>query len=151
VPGKLTLKMSVQPLEIPLEQALFEGEIQGVIAPIYENERPMRGIAGLLDWRLSGAISMALKQGFLTGQIGECGYVPIQKADRVYHVVLVGCGTLARFAKRGLMPDDSFRALRKNLRGLGLEKLGASRSDLGGLTDDYLNQQLEGAPLWLAQ
>jgi hypothetical protein len=141
--------MSVRALECPADRALFDGTIQGVVAPFYENERPLRGLAGLLDWRLGGVVSECLKRGVLAGRAGECAYVPVQKAGKTYHLLLVGGGTLSRFAKRGLIPDDSFAALRKNLKTLGIQNLAASRADLGGLTDEYLNQQLQGASLWI--
>ncbi len=142
--------MSIRALEGPVDRALFDGTVQGVIAPFYENERPLRGMAGLIDWKLGGVVSECLRQGKLTGKAGECAYIPIQKANRVYHLLLVGGGTLTRFAKRGLIPDESFAALRKNLKTLGLPDLAVSRADLGGLTDEYLGQQLKGAALWIA-
>lgn len=142
--------MASRALEIAAERALFDGKIEGIIAPIYENERPLKGLAGQLDWRLGGQVSQYLRQGALSGRSGECAYVPIQKAGRVYHLILVGGGVLNRFAKRGLLPDEAFSSLRKNLKKLGLGNLALSRADFGGLTDDYLAKHLGEPSVWIA-
>ena len=136
-------------LEMEPDRALFEGKLQGLIATFYENERPLRGLAGLLDWRLGGILSRAIRIGALTGRTGECGYVPFSRNGHTYHLLLLGGGQLSRYARRGLVPDDSFAALKKNLQGLKLGEIGLSRSDFGGLADDYLDRQLEGAAFWI--
>ncbi|MFT5430158.1 MAG: hypothetical protein ACI9OJ_000831 [Myxococcota bacterium] len=37
----------------------------------FNDERPLRGIGGLVDWRLNGKLSRFLLDGFLTGEWGE--------------------------------------------------------------------------------
>lgn len=111
------------------DQALFEGRIGGVIATFRSDQRPLQGLAGLLDWRFQGAISSFLKKGFITGEPGECAYLPLARADRTYHVLLVGTGS-AEQAAQGLT-SEAAQALKKNLASLKIPRLGASRSDLG--------------------
>jgi hypothetical protein len=41
-----------------------------------EDERPLTGLAGLIDWRLSGRLSRLLKGGQLTGGAGEAVLTP---------------------------------------------------------------------------
>jgi hypothetical protein len=142
--------MAMTSLEIPADQALFDGTLVGVVAPFYENERPVRGLAGRLDWRLGGVISRGLLRGVLTGRPGECAYLPVNFHGRVHHLILVGGGFLSRYGKRGLIPDESFASLRKNLETLKLEKVALSRADFGGLTDEYLEKQLGKAAPWIA-
>jgi len=36
-----------------------------------EDERPLRGAAGFLDWRLAGSLSRVLVSGLFTGQAGD--------------------------------------------------------------------------------
>lgn len=38
---------------------------------VTEDERPLTGAAGFVDWRLCGGLSRLLKDGFFTGQPGE--------------------------------------------------------------------------------
>jgi hypothetical protein len=57
-----------------------------------EDQRPLLGAAGLLDWRMNGWISRQLKDGIITGKRGErvlshaSGRVPVQR------VMLFGVG-----------------------------------------------------------
>lgn len=130
--------------EMDAENALFEGKINGLIATFRSDQRPLQGLAGLLDWRFLGAISKYLKSGFLTGKLGECAYLPLTRAGHTYHVLLVGVGT-AEESSMGL-PAESASALKKNLTSLKIEKIGASRSDLGkGIS------ALKGAPVCIVR
>jgi hypothetical protein len=42
-----------------------------LVCNLTADERPPRGVAGLVDWRLAGRISRLLEQGFATGELGE--------------------------------------------------------------------------------
>lgn len=120
------------------ERALFDGRVQGLIAVITPGERPLQGLAGSLDWRFQGAISSFLENGFLTGQTGECVYLPLVRAGTTYHVLLVGSDA------RGPVPQDSIKALKKNLVSLKLSRLGLSRGDWHAATDDFFAKNLKG-------
>ncbi len=53
--------------------------LQGVDALclfIAEDERPLRGVAGFLDWRLCGKLSAVLKDGFFKGEQDEWLLLP---------------------------------------------------------------------------
>lgn len=39
--------------------------------PVFQGERPPRGCAGLLDYRMAGKLSATIVQGHLTGTLGE--------------------------------------------------------------------------------
>ncbi len=126
---------------VDADQALFDGRVQGLVAVITPEERPLQGLAGLLDWRFQGALSRFLEKGFLTGATGECAYVPLTRAGTTYHVVLVGVDA------RGPVPVESAKQLKKNLASLKLNRLGLSRADWNGASDDYLSRNLKGAGL----
>lgn len=63
------------------------------------DERPWRGAAGLLDWRMCGWLTQQLAQGGITGASGE--HVLTWPAGRIAvpRVVLVGVGTVEAFRK----------------------------------------------------
>lgn len=42
-----------------------------LVVPVWSDVRPLRGAAGLLDWRLCGRLSRLLQQGRLLGTTGE--------------------------------------------------------------------------------
>ena len=42
-----------------------------LVVPLWADVRPLRGAAGLLDWRLNGRLSQLLREGRLLGAAGE--------------------------------------------------------------------------------
>ena len=66
---------------------------------IWSDERPVRGFAGLLDWRLGGRISRLLKSGFLRGDVGEVLLVPGKPHLPFDKVLVVGLGSAERFRR----------------------------------------------------
>ncbi len=139
-------------LDLDADRALFDGKILGIIATCYENERPLQGLAGLLDWRFQGAISNCLQAGVITGRPGECAYLPVIRGGRVYHLLLVGAGLLPDdHSRRKRPPKEAWVNLSKNLSSLRLERIGISCSDFGGVDVDYFKSKLEGLSLWIVQ
>ncbi|MDH3842567.1 MAG: hypothetical protein OES69_01410, partial [Myxococcales bacterium] len=60
---------------IPPEQSsMDELQTELILLPFFEDERPLRGAAGLIDWRLCGALSRRLAGGDLRGSFGEKGW-----------------------------------------------------------------------------
>jgi hypothetical protein len=137
-------------LELAPDIAFFNQSVQCLVACFYENERPLQGVAGLLDWRFQGALSSHIKSGFITGQEGECVWIPLERAGRKFDLLLVGGGTLSRHRLRGELPAASWQALRKNLLSLKFTEVGISKKDLGELPLQELRNHLEGVPLCLA-
>jgi hypothetical protein len=67
-------------------------------------ERPLQGLSGLVDWRLAGALSRALRAGHFRGAPGEQLLVPTQGRLRPARVIAFGV--------EGLPSDEgAFRAL----------------------------------------
>jgi len=50
--------------------------IPALVLTFFSDERPLRGVAGLCDWRLSGRLSRLMKEGRLTGRRGETTLFP---------------------------------------------------------------------------
>lgn len=80
-----------------LELALYPGSIadapvETLAVPIPEDERPLRGNAGFVDWRLGGEISRQLKSGFVSGASGEAVLLPAQRPFAAARILLFGLG-----------------------------------------------------------
>ena len=76
----------------PLARALLEGVDDGSggprrrvdlgVLPIFEDERPLQGLAGLVDWRMGGSLSALLRAGFCTG--AACLTAPRKARTRMH-------------------------------------------------------------------
>lgn len=81
-----------------LELSLFPGSIveapaDTILVLVPEDERPLRGDAGLIDWRLCGLISEHLRSGYVTGQLGEAVLLPGDRPLSPARILLVGAGS----------------------------------------------------------
>lgn len=85
---------------VPLELARWDEAVSAdvVVAPIWTDVRPLRGAAGLLDWRLCGRLSHWLREGRLDGSTGEKLLVPTTRLPW-RAILLVGVGQLADFSE----------------------------------------------------
>ncbi|MFB0505513.1 MAG: M17 family peptidase N-terminal domain-containing protein [Thermodesulfobacteriota bacterium] len=73
-------------------------ECQLVSAGLFEDERPLRGPAGLLDWRLNGAISREVINGRITGQFKETVIIPSSRWIQSPKILLIGLGSARRIS-----------------------------------------------------
>lgn len=64
------------------------------------DERPPRGVAGLVDFRIGGRISRLAEEGFATGELGEVLLLPGRPKLPFDKIVLFGLGERARFDER---------------------------------------------------
>jgi hypothetical protein len=151
-------------IELAPEQALFgspgsHGALDGFVATFHTNERPLQGLAGILDWHFHGAISNFLRAGAMSGEVGECAYLPLSlpvkdahgKPGRVFHIILAGAGASASPGKRQELDDKTYTALKKNILSLKIERLGVSRSDFGNATREFLAKHFKEVPLWIVR
>lgn len=74
-----------------------------LVAAVTEDERPLGGLAGLLDFRLQGRISKLLKRGFLTGKFGELLMLPGKPSLAFDKLILLGIG------RRDAFGDEAYR------------------------------------------
>ncbi len=72
---------------------------EAVIVSFFEDERPLRGAAGLCDWRMCGALSRAIVSGAMSGAFGEQTLVPSQGRLTFDKIVLFGLGPRAEFGE----------------------------------------------------
>ena len=97
------------------------GPITGIVAdtvvvPIPTSERPLRGDAGRLDWRMCGRISEEILAGNLSGFAHEAVLIAGRPPLRAPRVMLLGIGSSAGLPGRGV--QDAFRDLTQRLLGL---------------------------------
>ncbi|MEM7155163.1 MAG: M17 family peptidase N-terminal domain-containing protein [Myxococcota bacterium] len=86
----------------PLTRALLDGvddeagetahTVDLVVLPCFEDERPLQGLAGLIDWRLGGRVSTLVRDGFCTGKAGETVLMPAGRILPMQRVVVLGLG-----------------------------------------------------------
>lgn len=58
------MPVRVGPLDLA---ALDQLQVDALVVFVAEDERPLAGLAGLLDWRLAGALSRLVESGALSG------------------------------------------------------------------------------------
>jgi hypothetical protein len=72
-----------------------------LVLPFFRDERPLRGAAGLCDWRLCGRLSRLIDSGRMVGEWGESMLYPLNAtvAPRLpfAQLLLIGIGDAERF------------------------------------------------------
>ena len=76
-------------------RAIDTASAEVIACTMWSDERPMRGLAALLDWRLAGRLSALVKSGFMRGEADEVVLVP----GRPYFVIRKSLGARARRAR----------------------------------------------------
>src|SRR5436305_1045253 len=93
----MDLAVTLLPLELSRWDESEPGDL--FIIPIYTDIRPLRGPAGLLDWRLCGDLSAALREERLTGEVGEKLLLPTRRIP--WQAILVmGAGSSRAFDEK---------------------------------------------------
>jgi len=73
--------------------ALDEAKAEALCLFVGAEERPLTGLAGLVDWRLSGRLSGMIRSGLLTGSPGEALLTPAGSRLLFEKLFLFGTGT----------------------------------------------------------
>lgn len=76
---------------------LGEANVELCVCSIWSDERPIRGFAGVLDWRLGGRLSAMLKAGFALGRASEVVLVPGKPHVPFEKVLMIGLGERSSF------------------------------------------------------
>jgi hypothetical protein len=84
------------------------------IVPVWSDVRPLRGAAGLLDWRLCGRLSKMIRDGRFSGAVGEKLLLATNRI-RWQRVLAVGMGESSSFGDEDLRQamDACLEALRR--------------------------------------
>ena len=113
------MKVSFLPLELSRWDQAPPGDLLAV--GLYRDVRPLRGAAGLLDWRFDGRLSALIVAGGLTGALDEQLLMPSNRRLPWRLTLAVGLGPSAELdearAARGM------QRILTTMRGLGLSRL----------------------------
>jgi hypothetical protein len=84
--------VNVSTYEIGLEGLDALAGVDALCLFVAEDDRPLPGTAGYVDWRLSGALSRVLKQGFFTGVKNDWLLLPSDGRIPIPRIFAVGMG-----------------------------------------------------------
>lgn len=94
--------MKPQQLQTNLDALDTLSGIEAVCCFISEDERPLSGAAGFVDWRLCGEFSRILKSGFFTGTPGDKLLLPTEARVPARKLFAVGLGRTPAITALGL-------------------------------------------------
>ncbi|MGB5365360.1 MAG: M17 family peptidase N-terminal domain-containing protein [Polyangiales bacterium] len=77
--------------------SLDELQTEVIVLPFFSDERPLQGAAGLIDWRLCGALSRKLMAGYLEGTFGEKALIANSGKLKSERLLLFGLGESTSF------------------------------------------------------
>ena len=106
------------------DSALANDQISGALLICFENDRPLRGTMGFLDWRLNGHFSRLVQEQVLTGAQGEAIYAPLQWNGKTLHFVILGGGYLRHESERPKISRSLFESGIQKMEELGLTEIG---------------------------
>jgi hypothetical protein len=124
--------------------SLDELQTEVIVLPFFSDERPLRGAAGLIDWRLCGALSRKLMAGYLDGSFGEKALVTAPPKLKSEALLLVGLGTSTAFDTAAAESACALIAAALAEARVSTAALGLPGRSLG------LLPALEGMQLWIA-
>ena len=85
-------------LEVGDSDSLARVGAEVAVAGFFRDQRPLRGGAGLADWRLCGWLSNLLLASRATGEIGEAVLALTHGRLRAPRLLLLGLGSRTRFS-----------------------------------------------------
>lgn len=74
-----------------------------LVLPVFKDDRPLRGAAGLADWRLCGKLSRLIKSNRATAEAGETLLLPPGRRLRFSKILWFGLGDAKGYS------DERFR------------------------------------------
>ena len=89
---------------LPLDLARWdESARDSLVLPVFKDDRPLRGAAGLADWRLCGRLSRLLKSNRATAEAGETLLLPPGRRLPFSRILWFGLGDARGYS------DERFR------------------------------------------
>ncbi len=80
-----------------LLQDIKKLEADAVLVGIYEDVRPLKGLAGELDWLLCGSLSAILRERRISGSLGDVALLTSQGKIPAQKIFMIGLGARAGF------------------------------------------------------
>jgi hypothetical protein len=96
-------------------------ECELLVTGFFQDERPLKGTSGLIDWRLNGMLSHLLKEGRMTGEWQENTLIPCHGRVIPRLILLLGLGKVRDYSTLRLR--DLFPRLFETLRNLKSSKV----------------------------
>lgn len=96
------MKLSLLPLELARWD---ETPREALLVSVFADERPLRGAAGLCDWRLCGRLTRLCKSGRLVGARGETVMLPPGRRLPFRRLFVFGLGPSAGYSDARLRDD----------------------------------------------
>lgn len=98
-------------------------DLEALCVFVGEDERPLRGIAGFLDWRMCGGLSRVLVSEFFKGAAGDCLLLPSNGRIAIPRIFVCGLGptTAAKEGFGSLMTGAADRLTKAKIRSVALE------------------------------
>jgi hypothetical protein len=96
-------------------------ECELLVTGFFQDERPLKGTGGLIDWRLNGIVSHLLKEGRVTGEWQEATLIPSHGRVIPPLILLLGLGKIRDYSTLRLR--DLFPRLFDTLRNLKSSKV----------------------------
>lgn len=90
---------------LPTLRRLDQAGSEVLVGCMTEDERPLRGLAGQLDFRLQGRLSSLLLSGYVKGKLGEVLLLPGKPALPFDKLLLFGIGPRRDFG------DQTYRSV----------------------------------------
>ncbi len=87
-----------------------QNECETLVVTFFSDERPLRGAAGLADWRLCGRLSKYIKHRKITGMQYETLLLPPGRRLTFHRLLLIGLGASGDFN------EDAYLAHVKRIR-----------------------------------
>ena len=123
-----------------------------LICSIYEDQRPLKGTAGALDWRLRGFLSRFLKGGRINGKQDELVYIPFEHHGSMRHLLLVGLGPV--HGSKDLNEKFSAALLKRvssTVENMSFKRVAISRSSFPFLSESLVKKTLSGVEVEFTQ
>lgn len=92
-------KSSLEILKPSLE-VLDRLETEDLVLGLFQDERPLRGVAGLVDWRLCGMLSRFAQLNRVTGEVEERVLMPGAGRIGPQRIFLLGLGKRTAYDQR---------------------------------------------------
>ena len=91
---------------LPLDLARWDESARDcLVLPVFRDDKPLRGAAGLADWRLCGRLSRLLKSNKATADAGETMMLPPGRRLRFKRVLWFGLGDAKGYSDDRLRKD----------------------------------------------
>jgi len=125
-------ELSIDVEGTPLERARADV----VVVPLFQDERPLQGGAGRVDWRLCGQLSALVATGRLSGAVGEAALLVAFGGIASPRLLVLGAGPRSAFdaaAFDSLVRTAAVRAAALNVGSAALPLLAEYASRAGSV------------------